>query len=297
MQKIIPFLWFDDNAEEAVDLYSSVFDDSKTNRKSHYSNEVAEMSGRAKGSVMTIDFELAGRHFVALNGGPMFKFSPAVSFFINCAEVQEINRFWEKLGAGGQVMMPLDTYPFAEKYGWIQDKFGVSWQLILRKSEQKITPCFLFVGERFGQAEQAIRLYTSLFDDAEIVNIERFGPDEGGAEGKIKYADFTLHGENFTAMESNAGHSFDFTQAISFMVLCPSQQEVDTYWSELTKNGEEQQCGWLKDRFGISWQIVPTVLNSLIGGPDKQKAKNAVQAMLQMKKLDIAELTRAYQNG
>ncbi len=297
MQKIIPFLWFDDNAEEAVDLYSSLFEDSMTNRKSHYSDEVAEMSGRAKGSVMTIDFELAGQQFVALNGGPMFRFSPAVSFFVNCADETEINRLWEKLGAGGQAMMPLDTYPFAEKYGWIQDKFGLSWQLILRKADRKIAPCFLFVGNRFGRAEEAMQLYSALFDDSEIVNVERFGPDEAGEQGKIKYADFRLRGESFTAMESNAGHDFDLTQAISFMVMCASQQEVDRYWNELTKGGEEQQCGWLKDRFGISWQIVPTVLNSLIGGPDKQKAKSAVQAMLQMKKLDIAELTRAYQNG
>ena len=130
MQKINPFLWFDDNAEEAVNFYTSVFQDSKIKTTTRYNEASAKAAGRPKDSVMTIAFELYGQSFVAINGGPVFKFNPSVSFIVNCKTGNKVQELWDKLSAGGLVRMPLDKYPFSEKYGWIEDKYGVSWQLI-----------------------------------------------------------------------------------------------------------------------------------------------------------------------
>lgn len=146
MQKIIPSLWYDDKAEEAVSFYTSIFRNSKKGNVSHYGEEGAKVSGRPKGGVMTVTFEIEGQRFIALNGGPLFSFTPAVSFFVGCASPEEINETWRKLSEGGTVLMDLDKYPFAEKYGWLQDKYGLSWQLILADRRQKIAPCLMFEG-------------------------------------------------------------------------------------------------------------------------------------------------------
>lgn len=120
MQKITPFLWFDNNAEEAVEFYTSIFKNSKGGNASHYEEQGAEVSGRPKGSVMTVPFQLNGQDFIALNGGPMYKFSEAVSFMVNCETQEEIDYFWGKLSEGGQEV----------QCGWLKDKFGLSWQIV-----------------------------------------------------------------------------------------------------------------------------------------------------------------------
>lgn len=297
MQKIIPFLWFDDQAEAAADFYVSLFENARISGVSRYEEASAEVSGRPAGSVMTVEFQLAGQDFIALNGGPEFSFSPAVSFFVNCETPEEIDTLWEKLGEGGTVLMPLDKYPFSEKYGWLADRYGVSWQLILADRSQKFTPCLLFVGEQYGRAEAAMNLYTGLFPGSGIRHIERYGPDEEPDAGAVKYAAFSLGGQAFVAMESGLPeHTFTFTPAISFMVNCETQDEVDDYWAKLSEGGDKrmQQCGWLQDRYGVSWQIVPTVLDELLRDPDPEKAHNVMEAMLQMKKLDIETLRQAH---
>jgi predicted 3-demethylubiquinone-9 3-methyltransferase (glyoxalase superfamily) len=190
--------------------------------------------------------------------------------------------------------MPLDKYPFSEKYGWVQDKFGVSWQLILSNHAQKIAPCLLFVGKQAGKAEEAMNLYTSVFPNSRIVSLERYKADEGPDAGKVKHAIFSLNGQDFSAMDSGMPeHAFTFTLAISFMVNCETQAEVDNFWEKLSKGGQEIECGWLTDQYGVAWQIVPTVLNELLSDPDPEKAQRAMKAMLQMKKIDIEGLKRA----
>ena len=158
MQKIIPFLWFDTQAEEAANFYVSLFKNSKIGNVARYDKESAEASGRPEGSVMTISFELDGYELSALNGGPLFSFTPAVSFFVGCKMREELDTLWSRLAEGGKVLMPLDAYPFSERYGWIEDKFGVSWQLILSDVPQHIRPCLLFVGDRYGKAEEAMKV-------------------------------------------------------------------------------------------------------------------------------------------
>jgi predicted 3-demethylubiquinone-9 3-methyltransferase (glyoxalase superfamily) len=142
-----------------------------------------------------------------------------------------------------------------------------------------------------NEAEQAAEFYTSVFDDSRILNISRF---EGapGPEGQAIAVEFELEGRAFTALNGARGASF--SEAVSFVVDCEDQDAVDRYWTALTDGGSESQCGWLKDRFGVSWQIVPSVLSSLIAGPDPLGSQRAMQAMLGMRKLDIAELQKAY---
>jgi predicted 3-demethylubiquinone-9 3-methyltransferase (glyoxalase superfamily) len=294
MQKITPCLWFDDNAEEAVKFYASLFKHSKIGATLRYDEASAQVSGRPAGSVMTVDFTLEGQGFMALNGGPVFKFTPAISLFVSCSTRQELDRLYKALSKGGSVLMPLDKYPFSERYAWISDKFGVSWQLILTDAKQNIAPCLLFVGKQHGKAEEAMKLYTSLFKDSRISMIARYETGEGDVVGTVKHAKFTLAGQDFTAMDSGFPHQFAFTEAISFIINCESQAEVDMFWEKLTsRGGQEVQCGWLKDKFGVSWQVVPTILSKLLADPNPAKAQRVMKAMLGMKKLDIRGLKKA----
>jgi predicted 3-demethylubiquinone-9 3-methyltransferase (glyoxalase superfamily) len=292
-QKIVPFLWFDNNAEEAVNFYTSCFENSKIESKSYYDEAAAKASGQAKDTLMTASFRLNGQEFIALNGGPVFKFTPAISFFVNCKTEKGTDELWKKFSNGGTVLMELKAYPFSKKFGWIQDKFGLSWQLNFTGSEQKISPLLMFTGAQHGKAEEAMNFYTSLFKDAAIKQVFRYEAGEPGEQGKVKHATFSLAGENFMAMDSNIEHAFSFTPAVSFFVYCETQKEIDFFWEKLTQDGKEVECGWLEDKFGISWQIVPTVMFKLLNNPDHERAKRAMQAMLKMKKLDIATLERA----
>jgi predicted 3-demethylubiquinone-9 3-methyltransferase (glyoxalase superfamily) len=156
----------------------------------------------------------------------------------------------------------------------------------------KITPCLWFNGE----AEEAARFYVSLLPDSRIEHIQKNTVDSpAGKAGSALVVKFTLAGQNFLAL--NGGTRFEYTHAISFMVDCADQAEVDRLWDALSDGGAVERCGWLKDRYGVSWQIVPTVLPRLLGGPDAAGTQRAMQAMLQMVKLDIAGLQKAYTGG
>ena len=152
----------------------------------------------------------------------------------------------------------------------------------------KITP-FLWFNDN---AEEAINFYISLFKDSKITNISRYGESSPLPAGTIMTASFQLDGQEFTAL--NGGPYFKFNEAVSFVVDCETQEEVDYFWNNLSAGGEEGQCGWLKDKFGLSWQVVPRALGVLAGDPDPAKAQRVMKAMLQMKKLDVALLQRAY---
>jgi predicted 3-demethylubiquinone-9 3-methyltransferase (glyoxalase superfamily) len=287
---IAPCLWFDTQAEEAVDFYTSIFPDSRTVHVDRFSN--AGPDGDAQ--VVVIEFELNGQPFQALNGGPIFQHSPAISFFVTCP-ADEVDRLWAALIDGGMALMPLDAYPFAEKYGWVQDRYGLSWQLMATDAPLAITPKLTFVGDNFGRVEEALGFYTSVFKDARIESIDRYGPGTPEREDAISHARFTLEGKPFMAMESSLDHAWGFTEALSLSIGCEDQQQVDYYWDALISGGgEPSQCGWLKDRYGVSWQVVPRVLLDLLRDPDQKRASQAMRRMLQMGKLDIAELQAAF---
>ncbi len=155
---------------------------------------------------------------------------------------------------------------------------------------QKITPFLWFD----NQLEQALALYESVFPDFQTTGVQRYGEGAPVPAGEIITATFTINGQEFSAL--NGGPMFKFNEAVSFQILCDTQEEIDHYWHKLTEGGEESMCGWLKDPFGLSWQVVPSILADLLAGPDPAGAQRATQAMLQMKKLDIAALQAAY-NG
>jgi len=142
------------------------------------------------------------------------------------------------------------------------------------------------------QAEEAANFYIKIFKNSKILNITRYGEAGPGPKGSVMTIEFTLDGQEFIAL--NGGPHFKFNEAISFSVDCKTQEEVDLYWAKLSEGGEEQPCGWLKDKFGLSWQVNPTILGEMLGDPDPQKAERVTEAMLKMKKIDIAALKKAY---
>lgn len=288
MQKINPCLWFEHQAEEAARFYTSLFKNSKMGKIARFGEAGAQVSGRPKGSVMTVDFEIAGYKMVGLNGGPHFKFTPALSLFVWCETEAEIDRLWQGLSAGGVTRMGLDKYPWSAKYGWIADRFGVEWQLILGEQKQKIAPCLLFVKDLFGKGEEALRFYTSVFKNSKIETLER---DESGKF--VLHSVVSLEGQNFVIMDGQGPHNFTFSGAFSLMVNCENQTEVDRYWSSLLAGGTPEQCGWLRDKYGVSWQIVPTIIEKLMTEADPVKAERVMQALLKMTKVDIKTLEQA----
>ena len=154
---------------------------------------------------------------------------------------------------------------------------------------QKITPFLWFNTE----AEEAMNFYTSVFKNSKIKGVSRYGDAGPGAAGSVMTATFELEGMEFTAL--NGGPEYKFNESISFLVNCKSQEEVDYLWTELTEGGEEGPCGWLKDKFGVSWQIVPTALGEMLGDPDPEKSRRVMEAMLKMKKIEIPLLKQAYE--
>ena len=188
--KIVPHLWFDREAVEAAEFYVSIFPNSRMG----YTNTLRDTP---LGDSNVVAFELAGQPFNAISAGPYFKPNPAVSFTVTCASADEVNALWTHLADGGQPLMPLDAYPFSERYGWIQDRYGVSWQLTvsggLFATTPTITPSLLFVGENCGKAAEAIEFYTSVFRNSAAGQILHHTQDQApGHEELIMYADFVI---------------------------------------------------------------------------------------------------------
>jgi len=296
MQRIVPNFWFDHNAEEAVDYYLSIFNDSKINSTLHYPQTeeegLADFQKDLAGKVLTIDFEISGYQFIAINADTTFKPTPAISFFYTCDTKEEMDELWKKLVDGGKSLMELGEYPFSKYYGWVQDKFGFSWQLMLNNpagdKRPKIVPSFMFTKERDGQAEDAMKFYTAVFKESEISkNLNYYPPEMPERTGKISYADFRLFDQWFAVMDGGKDHEFSFSPAISLMVRCKDQAEIDYYWEKLSANPEFEQCGWLEDKYGVSWQITPENMDELL------KLPGAFKRMMDMKKLAIAELQEA----
>jgi predicted 3-demethylubiquinone-9 3-methyltransferase (glyoxalase superfamily) len=295
MQKITPHLWFDKEAKEAVEFYTSNFPNSKV-------KNITTLHNTPSGDCDVVSFELSGQPFMAISAGPLFKFNPSVSFHVQCKTKDEVDALWEKFSKNGTVLMEIGKYPFSERYGWIQDKYGLSWQLIYggqNETSQKITPVLLFVGQVAGKTEEAINFYTSVFANggsSKVQFVARYGKgEEPDKEGTIKYAHFTLQSQDFGAMDSARQHNFTFNEAISFIVYCENQKEIDYYWGKLSADPKSEQCGWLKDKFGLSWQIVPAIMNQMMKNATPTQMDRLTRAFLKMKKFDIAELQRAYE--
>lgn len=279
---IYPCIWFDGQAKEAATLYTSVFPILKI---------VAD-------APMVVTMESADQKFMLLNGGPQFKPNSSISFFVVCETKNEVDTAWTKLSEGGQVLMPIDKYDWNERYGWVQDKYGVNGQLSLGKMEdtgQKFSPTLMFSGAQQGNAEKAINFYTTVFSPSSVTGILRYDKNDGDVPGTVKHAQFQLNGYVMMAMDSSLMNQIAFTEGVSFVVDCETQEEINYYWNKLTESGEESMCGWLKDQFGVWWQIVPAILPDLMRDP--VKGQRVVQAFLKMKKFDIAALKKAYEEN
>lgn len=292
MSKITPHLWFDREAIEAAEFYAATFPRSSV-------TDVTTIRDTPSGDTDIVSFELCGQPFQAISAGPLFRFNPSISFAVACDTAEEVDRLWNTLSEGGSALMPLGEYPFSGRYGWVEDRYGLSWQLMLTdvyEAEQRITPTLMFVGDVHGKAEEAVRFYASVFPDSEVDDVMRYAAGmEPDVEGTVQYVGFTLHGQQFAAMDSAHGHDFAFNEAISFMVACEDQQEIDRYWDALSAVPESEQCGWLKDRYGVSWQIVPADLDEMMRTSDEDQLARVTQAFLAMEKFDLAELRRAYE--
>jgi predicted 3-demethylubiquinone-9 3-methyltransferase (glyoxalase superfamily) len=290
-KKITPCLWFDNQAEEAVNFYTSLFINSHIGNISRYGKEGYEVHGQKEGTALTVPFQLSGQKFTALNGGPLFKFNPSISLFVVCETEMEVEYLWKNLSDRGTIMMELNKYDWSEKYGWLNDRFGLSWQISLDRIEntkQKISPAFLFMGEQHSRAEEAVRFYTAIFPGSEIKGILKYKEGENEAVGTVKHAQFSLKKQTFMIMGNSMTADFSFNESISFQVFCDIQSEIDYYWEKLSEGGSEGQCGWLKDKYGVSWQIIPVVLAELMSNPEK--SGKVMQAFLKMTKFDIAKL-------
>jgi predicted 3-demethylubiquinone-9 3-methyltransferase (glyoxalase superfamily)/uncharacterized protein YndB with AHSA1/START domain len=298
-QKIIPHLWFDPgkfSAEKAIRFYKSIFKNVKIQSITRYGKSGQELHHQKPGSVMTVKFSMEGHEFVGLNGPPYFQFNASVSFFMLCKSDKEIDRVCRKLKEKGQVLMPLDKYDWSPKYAWVQDKFGVHWQLMLEESSstlEKIVPALFFTGKSHGNAEEAVQFYTSVFRNSKLEGILKYTEEDKNdyALGSVKHAQFQLENQTFMAMDSGVENNFPFNEAISFIIDCQTQDEIDYYWNKLSAVPDAEQCGWLKDKFGVSWQVVPsTLLNKMLQDPDSGKKDRAIASFMQMKKFNLHQL-------
>lgn len=298
MQKIIPNLWFDHTAKEAAEFYTSIFPSSSIVSTVYYPNSaeegLADFQLDMAGKELTVEFEIEGQHFVNINAGPEFTFNPSISFMLNFdpsrdAQAREhLDALWEKLIEGGEALMPLDEYPYGKRYGWVKDKYGLTWQLILTdpggEPRPFIVPSLLFTGENTGRAKEAITFYSSVFKNSKVGLLALYDQDNGSAKaGSLMFGDFMLEGEWFAAMDSSMEQDFNFNEAVSLQVSCKDQAEIDEFWAQLSTVRESEQCGWCKDKFGVSWQIVPENMEELMKKP------NAFAKMMQMKKIVIAD--------
>lgn len=275
---IYPCLWFDGNAQEAVALYTSVFKNSSIQQS----------------TPMVTTFDLSGQHFMALNGGPMFIPNPSISFYVTLSDIDELKAAWNALSTDGKVLMPLDQYPWNEQYGWLQDKYNISWQLSLgnpKEVGQAVVPMMMFCGKQQGKAEAAIDFYTHVFSNSEIIFAAEYEAGQTQVEAKIVHSRIKVDDNLIMIMDSAVAQPFDFNEGISLVVTCETQQEIDYYWDKFTEKDEESMCGWCKDQFGVSWQVIPSILGPLMSDPEK--GQRVSQELFKMRKLDIERLKSA----
>jgi predicted 3-demethylubiquinone-9 3-methyltransferase (glyoxalase superfamily) len=277
MNSIYPCIWFNSEAQQAALFYMEVFPDAE----------------RLSENPMVVSLSIRGTKLMLLNGGPMYHANAAISYFVYCGSDGEIERLYAALTDGGSVRMPLGTYPWTRRYAWVLDKFGVSWQLDVDpiRSAQKIVPSLLYSQPQSHVVSDAVRFYTRIFDPSMILMEAPHPPQAGLPDGALLFAQFKLDGYIFNAMSSTEHHDFQFGPGNSFVVECDTQEQIDHYWAELGTDGQYQMCGWLVDRYGVSWQIIPSILPTLMSDPSKRD--KVVEAFMKMQKFDIAGLLEA----
>ncbi|KMQ61732.1 3-demethylubiquinone-9 3-methyltransferase [Chryseobacterium sp. BLS98] len=278
---IFPCILFNGDAGKSADFYCKIFNGKVT-----------------ADTQIVINIELFGQTIMLLNG-PEKEKNPSVSFMVICDSEDEVQKYWDQLKDGGTAMMDLGSYPWSKKYGWIRDRYGVTWQLFLgeKSSDQKLVPTLMFIHQNNGKAAEAMKFYTKTFPNSMIGNISKY--KDGGESGEdpehIMHAHFTIDGYSMFCMDSSHDHQFDFNEGISMVVMTDGQEETDYFWNSLSsEGGSEEVCGWVKDKYGLSWQIFPRQSMKLISDPDKDKVNKVIQAIMKMKNIIIKDLEEAY---
>ena len=276
---IYPCITLKGKAAEAADFYVKAFADGIILQSTPF----------------VIIMQLAGQKFMLLNDGPTSRPNASISFMVIIESKSELEKYWSSLTEGGEVLMPLDSYDWSSGYGWVQDKYGVSWQLYLSDSKpgmQRFSPTFMFSGDKAGRAKEAVHFYSSVFPQSSITGIINYNDGDGDRTDFVKHAQFSIDNYTLMAMDSSGEHSFTFNDSISMVVACDTQAEIDLYWNQMTSDGGyEVACGWLTDKFGISWQIIPKILGRLMTDP--VRGQRVMSALMKMKRLVIADLENA----
>ncbi len=293
MQKIVPSIWFDHNAAEAAKFYTSVFPNARVTRVQHYPKHgLPDSQKEHAGKELTVEFELNGHRFIGINAGPEFPVTPALSFMVNFdpslddAARSHLEELWNALADSGQVMMPLGQYPFSPYYGWVQDRYGVGWQLILTDPAGElrpfIVPSLMFGAAAQNRAAEAVDFYASVFPDVVVGTVATYPEPTGPVTTEsVMFGEFELFDQWFAVMDSGVEQPETFGPGVSLMIECADQAEIDRYWTALSAVPEAEQCGWLTDRFGVSWQVVPVDMAAYTATPE------GYAAMMDMKKIQL----------
>lgn len=291
---ISPCIWMDDRAEEAARFYAGTFRSARELSVVRYPLGMDNPAHRPPGSVLLVDVELAGQCFTLLNGGPVFAPNPSISFFVHAESAEEVDRLYAALSDGGAALMPPGEYPWSPRYAWVQDRYGVSWQLMAgrRDGQATLVPCLMFAGDVAGFAREAISFYTRSLPAGRMGRLESYAPGEGPV-AFLKHGRFAVAGVDLVAMDSHVPHAFAFNEGVSLQLLCDSQAELDAAWEKLGEGGTHGPCGWLKDRFGISWQVVPAALSRWFQEADEAGRARLLTAVWAMTKLDVRSLEAA----
>lgn len=304
MHPIVPHIWHDRTAAEAAEFYAKAFREVHELSRSHYPTEgLAEFQQSFAGEVVGIELEIHGCPVAFINADDTFRPNPAAGFMVHIDEsvVDDpgayVDELHDRLVDGGTTLMPLAEYPFSPRYAWIEDRYGVSWQLFRTPPDSPprpfLVPALLFCGPAQNTAAEAVRTYTSLFPGSEVGTVAPYPEQTGPAvEGAYMFSEFRLgRGSEdprrdpwITAMDSGVDQPFTFTEGFSLMVKAADQDEIDRLWTVLSADPAREQCGWCRDAHGVSWQIVPADLDDLLASP------GAYQRLMGMKKIDIAQL-------
>lgn len=288
MQKIIPHLWFDKEALEAVQLYTSLFPDS-------HMDWIHDLTDTPSGDAVLVQFQLANLTLAAISAGPYFKLNESTSLMVHFQNKDELNRIFEALSEAGRVLMPLGEYPFNSHYVWFEDRFGLSWQFFYSPENSRAVQleiCLLFSQKQVGQARSFLEKAQALFLNSQIGTVNHYQENEKQeAKALINYGELLLNQQRLVVMDHGFGGENSFNEAFSLMVYTDSQEETQRLYQQLSHVPESEQCGWVKDEFGISWQIVPRPLMEAYENLPKDRMKQVNDAILTMKRLNYDEIT------
>lgn len=276
-------LWFNGHIGEAAEFYTSIFEDSRIVNKTYF---ITDEHGKI-GDLLTITLELAGCEFLLLNGGDDFSPTPAISYVVNCENEEQLHSVWKQLNQDGETLMPLTDYPELGKFGWTNDRYGFSWQFRLGENLQTIIPCIMFANDNYGLAQAAIDEWIAIFGGKQTFIIK-------GKEDRLRASGFQLRGHDLIIMDSPEKQTFHFTMANSFYFYFKDQADIDRVWNAITRDGKEWPCGWMEDRYGVYWQTVNKELLNWTNDSDSEKARRATQEMYKMKKINLAQIKRAF---